>query len=194
MTCHEFWNQMPELAAGSEQFEHAQECPSCAALLERQRAVAGGLQRLARDSRSNQAPAALETRLLAGFRAHKGAQPVPVWRYRLAWATAAALCVAAVLFIMGRQVHRAPVSNASVSAPAEVELADFDADFIALPYGAADPVAASASEDADLVRVEVPRSALIALGVPVAEGGAASVEAVVALGADGTLSGIQVLQ
>ena len=194
MTCHEFWDQMPELAAGSEQPEHVQDCPSCAALLQRQRALAGGLHRLARESSRNEAPAALETRLLAAFRTQARARPVPVWRYRLAWASAAALLVAAILVTVNRQVHRNPVSNATVSTPAAVDLAGLESDFIPLPYGVTDAGVVNPAEDADLVRVEVPRSALIALGVPVAEGGESIVEAVVALGTDGTLRGIEVLQ
>ena len=194
MTCHEFWNQMPELAAESEQIEHVQECPSCAALLQRHRAITGGLHRLARESSSNQAPAKLELRLRAAFREQAGAGPVPIWRYRLAWGSAAALMAVAMFFTLGRQAHRNPMPNTSVSVQAAVDLADVNSDFIALPFGVADSAAVNPAEDADLVRVEVPRSALIALGVPVAEGGSASVEAVVALGADGTLDGIQLLQ
>src|SRR5690348_8949812 len=126
MTCHEFWDQMPELTVGAEQFEHVQECPSCAALLQRQRALAGGLHRLARESSRNEAPAGLEGRLLAAYRTQAGARPVPVWRYRLAWASAAALLVAAMFLTVNRQIHRNPVSNTSVSAPAPVDLADLD--------------------------------------------------------------------
>jgi hypothetical protein len=68
--------------------------------------------------------------------------------------------------------------------------ASFDSDFIPLPYGTGEN---TTIEDADLVHVEVPASALAALGLPV-EGLSGRVQAVVALGADGVLQGIQIVQ
>jgi hypothetical protein len=56
------------------------------------------------------------------------------------------------------------------------DLGDSESGFIPLPYDSGD-LAAVPEEDADLVRVEVPRAALVALGLPVALGGPARVEA-----------------
>jgi len=51
------------------------------------------------------------------------------------------------------------------------------------------------AEDTDWVRLEVPRSALIALGLPVAvDAGSGRVEAEIALSADGVVQGVRLLQ
>jgi hypothetical protein len=76
-------------------------------------------------------------------------------------------------------------------------VADFtevNSDFIPLPYGSADPADGVPDDGADLVRVEVPRTALIALGLPVPEAGSMRVQAEVALAADGTMEGIRIVQ
>jgi len=190
MTCHEFWNEMPELARGGELPDHAQECPSCAALLHRQRALAAGLSRMAEDPKNREAPPALERRLLKVFRAQSGAGLQPGRRHWAAWAAAAAVVLVAIFWTAG---HRGN-SHASAALQAMADLSDPDTDFIPLPYGSADPNNAVPDDDVDLVRVEVPRTALIALGLPVAEVGATRVEAEVALGADGTMEGIRIVQ
>ena len=42
MTCHEFWDRMPELERDPVRLEHEHQCSSCAALLADQRALAAG--------------------------------------------------------------------------------------------------------------------------------------------------------
>jgi hypothetical protein len=198
MTCHEFWNAMPELAEETDVFDHVRECPSCAALLERQRALAAGLKQIAAERQSLQAPPALETRLLEAFRNQTAPRRASAGRYWLTWAAAAA-AVLVVSFFLVR--GRAP----QLAKPADLGLAlmvagpgepgGSDSDFIPLPYGALETGAVPPAEDDDLVRVEIPRSALLALGVPLpADSGTGRVEAVVALGADGMLEGVRVLQ
>lgn len=197
MTCAEFWDGMPELEAHSERWEHAEQCASCAALLRDQRALAAGLRQIGRERA--EAPAVLEARLVAAFReqASRKAKPaisraVPGW---WTWAPAAAAVIAVALFVS----HSRPMPQARRADPATAELvqqtgedpATADSDFIPLPY-ASD---SGPADDADLVRLKVPRSALIALGLPVAvDGESGPVEAVVALDADGVMEGVRLVQ
>ena len=194
MTCDEFWAEMPELACESEPADHVLACPSCAALLEQQRALSAALSQVAKRLESWEAPPSVETRLVAAFRNQTGLKSSPSRPFWLAWASAAALIVVSIVSGLGRQAE--PVAGArfqAISAQLLSDLADLDSDFIPLPYGGADLSTANA-DDADLVHVEVPRSALIALGLPMTEEGSARVEAVVALGADGVVQGIQIME
>jgi len=198
MTCHEFWNEMPELAEETEMADHVRGCPPCAALLERQRALAAGLKRVAAERQALQAPPAVEARLVAAFRTQSGLRPASPSRYWLGWvAAAAAVLVLSVFLVRSRAPHPPKPADLGlalmVAGPAE--LGNLDSDFIPLPYSSSEAGAVSPADDDDLVRVEVPRSALIALGVPVPpDGGTGRVEAVVALGADGMMDGVRILQ
>ena len=199
MNCQEFWNTMPELAyeADDGHFEHVRECPACAALLNRQRTLASGLRSLAADWRSVEAPARVESRLTAAFLGQAGLtvlHPAARWWVPVAtWATAAVAVVALAMFL-ARDRHVVPahrttsnrVELAAVEPPADLDtLGDSsgtDNDFIPMPNAAR----IEPNEDLDLVRVEVPRSAMIALGYAVSEDRASEpVEAEVVLGADG---------
>ena len=193
MTCNEFWNAMPELGDAGGLPAHAQECPSCAILLQRQRALAAGLSHMAEDAKSNEVPARVEERLRRAFRIQADRRPKPARRYWAAWATAAAIVLVSVSWIVSRP---AKPTGPAVPLQAMADLADPDSNlvFIPLPDGSADSSGAVPDEDADLVRVDVPRTALIALGLPVALNGSARVEAEVALGADGMLEGIRIVQ
>ena len=193
MTCHEFWNEMPELANTGELPGHVRECPSCAVLLQRQRALAAGLSQMAEHAKSNEAPARVEQRLVRAFRSQSGRRPQPVGHNWAPWAAAAAMALVAVSWIVSRP---AKPTGPAVPVQAMADLADPESNlvFIPLPYGSADSTAIAPEEDADLVRVEVPRTALVALGLPVALSGSARIEAEVALGADGMLEGIRIVQ
>jgi hypothetical protein len=199
MNCQEFWITMPELAHQAEDghFEHVRECPACAALLNRQRNLALGLRRLAADWRSVEAPARLESKLTAAFLGQAGltvfGPPARWWVPLATWAAAAAAMLALAMFLVrDRQVapaHRT-ISNrvqlAVVEPPADLETlgdsSDAESDFIPMPNAAR----IEPNEDLNLVRVEVPRSAMIALGYAVSEDRASEpVEAEVILGADG---------
>ena len=197
MNCQEFWNTMPELAREAEDghFEHVRECPACAALLNRQRTLASGLRMLAADWRPVEAPARVESRLTAAFLGQTGLAVAT-------WATAAAAVVGLAMFLArDRQpvpAHRTTSSRvelAAVEPPADLESAgdfsDADADFIPMPNAAR----IEPNEDLNLVRVEVPRSAMIALGYAVNEDRASdSVEAEVVLGADGLARAVRFLE
>lgn len=187
MTCQEFWDGMPEL--GAEVPEHVAECPSCAARLEQHRRLAAGLKRLAAE-RGREAPPAIELRLRQAFREEFGGKRAPARHRWLAWGAAAAAVIIAALLALGGGRHANKVASAP---PQSSELVD--SAFIPLPYEAGGSPSMVPSDDADLVEVEVPRSALVTLGVPVpADDGAGPVAAVIALGADGMLEGVRILQ
>ncbi len=208
MNCQEFWNTMPELAHEAEDghFEHVGECAACAALLNRQRALASGLRMLAADWRSVEAPARVESRLTAAFLGQAGLRvrrpPTRWWVPVATWAAAAAAVVALAMFLARDRpvepAHRTSSSRvqlAAVEPPADLEMlgdsSDTDSDFIPMPSAAR----IEPNEDLDLVRVEVPRSAMIALGYAVSEDRAAEpVEAEVALGADGLARAVRFLE
>ena len=206
MNCQRFWDTMPELGReplAGEVREHVEHCPSCGALLERHRELAAGLGRMAGESRSIVAPPRLEARLVASYRAQSGLQARShrQWWVPLAtWSAAAAASVTLALFLAhGRQpsAKTVPGPGPHPRPPARLELAalpatpDLDliapsvadeAQFIPLP----DAGEFDASDEMDVVRVEVPRSAMAALGFVVsAERASERVEADVALGPDG---------
>ena len=198
---------MPELSHQAEDghFEHVRKCAACAALLNRQRTLALGLRRLAADWQCVEAPARVESRLTAAFLGQAGLtvlRPATRWWVPVAtWATAAVAVIALATFL-ARDRHVVPahrttsnrVELAAVEPPADLEmLGDFsgaDNDFIPVPNAAR----IEPNEDLNLVRVEVPRSAMIALGYAVSEDRASEpVEAEVVLGADGLARAVRFL-
>ena len=191
MTCREFWVRMPELEAEGQPLEHARECAGCAALLERQRALAMGLRRVAGERNGLEAPARVEERLLEAFRGNRVPAEVMAthgWPRRSAQISVAAAVMVLAVFLLWR---RPPQPIEPVAGTETTTAADLDSDFIPLPYAGE----AGSAEDAALIRVEMPRSALIALGVPVADGDAGEpVEAEVLLGAGGAPQAVRVLQ
>jgi len=207
MNCQDFWNSMPELARQSEPSGHLRECTACAALWERQRSLMAGLRAVAAESGHWQASAAVEARLLAEFRSHAGMPsgprftgPALVWGTLAGWAAAAAVLIALAMFLVsGRQPQLARRSAPAATEWAAVEAtADFmstgdssyDEGFIPLP----NTEGITPAEEVNLVRVEVPRSAMIELGFAVsAERASEPVEAEVALGADGLARAVRFL-
>jgi hypothetical protein len=193
MTCQDFWDRMPELESGQQPFDHVRQCASCAALLERQRALSAGLRRMAAERHSVQAPAHLEARLRAAFQKPAGRRatspPLHWWVPALA-----ALLALAVFLVWERRPQPAgtpgvpPVHIASLAGD---DAAEMDSGFIALPYAEA----TGAPDDDDRVEIEVPRATLIALGIPMPEGDAReAVEAEVLLGAGGAPQAVRLLE
>lgn len=206
MTCQEFWSRMRELPgllpptedtpADSLLVEHLEACLSCAGLIERQRALHAGLKRMAAEQAERRAPAHAEAALLRHFRAHAGRAQYP-GRAALAWLVAfrgrtlaavlASAVLAAVLISYRGHLFRLLPPSAT-----EVEDAGYlDSGFVPLPYaGGATP-----NTEAAVVRVEMPRSALVALGVPLADpvtGG--TVEADLLLGPGGMPQAVRVIE
>jgi hypothetical protein len=143
-----------------------------------------------------EAPGRLESRLLAAFRGHAALPAVHSgWLPALAWASAVAATV--VLALVLAHTHRMPEharptrihsSRTQLAAvqpaetPAESDSATSENGFIPLPNAANLPP----SEELDVVRLEVPRSAMTAVGYPVSPDRASElVEADVMVGFDG---------
>ena len=201
MTCQELWIAMPELAhPDAECARHLEECPACAARMERERSLAAGLRTFAVEWRRTEAPARVEAQLIAAYRQHGGVRtPAPRqqwWVPVFAWAAAAAAMFALGIFLVRDRQPRAESAPAHRSAPAGLEWASFDwpanadaggdpagyaNDFIPLPNAQR----VGPDEEVNLVRVEVPPAALLALGFVVRADRAEPVAADVMLGADG---------
>jgi hypothetical protein len=191
MNCQEFWNTMPEPAAIPH--PHVAECPDCTARMRRQRELAGGLRAIAGNLEKLQAPPRVEARLLAAFREHSGvARRAPAgrrWIPAVTWAAAIAAMIAiGVLVVRDRQpeAQRPPSARAIElavldSTPGATESAA-EQGFLRLP-GAAE---IEPSEDVNVVRVELPRSAMMQVGIDVSpERAAETVRAEVMVGSDG---------
>ena len=192
MNCREFWETLPETSV---EHAHLAGCAPCRARMERQQELARGLRATAVSLRHLAAPSRTEARLLAAFREHSGAaQPRP----RRGWIPAAAWGAAiAAMIAIGVTVVRERQPEARESAPSRaVELVSTDGNaqtgsaldaavedgFLMLP-GAAQ---LSPAGDLNLVRVELPRSAMMQVGIEVSpERSAETVEAEVMVGSDG---------
>jgi hypothetical protein len=214
MNCLEFWNNLPlggrDLT--EEQAGHLAECGTCAAQWRPHRSLAAGLQSMGQEWRKLQAPPRLEAGLTAAFRSQAGFQVRRSmghswWTPVFAWTTtAAAMLALAVVLIRGYQP--APARPGTVAAPRHtaqplmqtaVAASDADSDddasvlgdgFIRLPNAPR----IGPNEDYNLVRVEVPGSAMIAMGVSVGEDRATeTVVADVALGPDGTARAVRLV-
>ncbi len=197
MNCEEFSRSLSDRLEllDEEQTRHAAACLRCSALAGDRRRLAEGFRALSRDWDGLAAPARVESRLLAAFRSNAG-MPVrrsgPGWPPVIAWASAAAVVVALALFLVrdrqpqvspSRHPARSAVQLAAAEAPdwADPETAAEDG-FIALPNAAQ----ITPDEEVNMVRLELPRSSMIALGYPVsADQTSERVEADVVLGPDG---------
>ena len=194
MNCQEFWNTLPELAA-CQGHEHLAGCPACAALAARHRELDAGFRALAASSRRIEAPARVEARLLKEFRRQTGAEthgPARRWIPVLTWAAAFAAMIALGVFLVRPRepeaVRPAPHRNVELAMLQPQE--DVDG-FIALPNSAG---VASDGDEVNLVRMEVPRSAMIALGLDVSADRAEElVEADVMLGSNGIARAVRFL-
>jgi len=204
MNCRDFWDTMPELqdGPGAEAPPHARECQACAALLDELRRLEAGLRSVAAGCVRAEAPARVEARLLAAFRSEAGlAAPHSRrwWSPLAAWGAMAAVVAAAamLLFVHERRPAPQPLTATELAAldwadgwQEEGDVETTPGEFIPLP-NAARP---APSEDVNLVRVEVPRSTMIALGYPVAaDQGEDLVQADVVLGSDGLARAVRFL-
>jgi hypothetical protein len=198
MNCQEFWDSYPELSHPDQQPDHAGECEAFARRLGEQRLLTAGLRAAAAEWRAMEAPAHVEDGLVAAFRSRLAvpSRPHRIWLPVLTWASAAVVLVTLALFVVRGRPPVSPrrtlpraVELAAVAAPFDWA-SDDDAvsgigaagDFIPLPN--AEQV--GENEAVNVVRVEVPRSAMLAVGLPVSvERASELVEADVMLGSDG---------
>jgi hypothetical protein len=218
MNCQEFWNALPRQGQETTptQASHLAECPACAAQWAPHRALAGGLRSLAEELRHCEAPPRVEAGLTAAFRAQadfrrRTAVRIPWFTPVFAWASAAAAMILLAAFLV-KGWQPAPTRPGMVAAPHQTAqpsmewaalqpstaaYADQDDDssglgdgFIRLPNAAR----IEPNEDVNFVRVEVPGSAMIAMGIPVSEDRAAeTLLADVALGPDGMARAVRLV-
>jgi hypothetical protein len=190
MSCEEYWNDNAGPAPDADFDAHLAACPACAARYDASRPVLAGLHLLATDMKHVSAPPGLEARLVRAYRERYSRCVPPARELRGWWAAAAAVLLAAGVLSIGGRPPREPIG--AVKSPVALTAADDqqDAAFIPLPNAAGAPQ----DEDVDLVRVELPRSAITALGIPASDdGGAESVEAEVLVGPDGMARAVRFL-
>jgi HAMP domain-containing protein len=198
---------MPELEGqpDADVQAHLAGCAVCNAVLNDQRALAAGLRAAAVDWRRTKAPGRMEGMLLAAFRGQAGlAAPPPArhwWSTALAWTAAALVVAGAFLLFTNRARQVQPPVNQSAATelaaidwsarlPAELTAEGGGEGFIPVPNADRLPP----NEDLNVVRVEVPRSAMIALGYSVtADRAAERVRADVLLGSDGLARAVRFL-
>ena len=207
MNCQEFWDQAPQGSRppGAECVFHLSECPACASAWAAQRNLAAGLRQATADWSRMEAPARLEARLVTAFREQAGlarGRAPRVWIAALTWAAAAAAVLVLALSLM--RVHTPQTAtpkplppNTAIYAAVQgldgvlgVDQAGWDGGFIPLP----NVEQLAANEPGDVVRVEVPRSAMIAVGFEVSpERAAEPVQAEVMFGPDGVARAVRFL-
>jgi hypothetical protein len=204
MNCEEFRLNLRQEARrpGTRLRDHAVECQACGALLEREQVLAAGFRALAGEWSGVQAPDGVEQRLVAAFRGHIGLgvvrAPRPWWVPVVTWGTAVAAVAAMALFLVrGKQPEPARRAIPRGTQLAMVLPGDLDSgmaqtyadgDFIPLPSASG----MEPGEGVNLVRVELPRSSMIAMGFTVsAERAAEPVEADVMLGLDGVARAVR---
>jgi len=213
MICREFRDLVLDMPATipSEVLEHTRTCSLCTDFLKRQQELRSGLKQLAAQNASLAAPPHVEATLLREFRYQAGISAKPVQsaarRQVSVFAplpagilSAGALAAALAAFLLWNHPPGSPLAPgsavATVSNAADTdENTALDSGFIPLPYFGNSGLVSEPEADADVVRVQMPRSALVALGVPVAEEGTAGpVEAELLLGAGGMPQAVRVLE
>ncbi len=193
MNCQEFWNTMPEFEPDAEH-AHLAGCAACQTRWQNRRELEAGLRAVAASCRKLEAPARVEARLLTAFRAQSG---IPArrtqrrWIPALTWAAAFAAMLALGFFLMQQRAPEAAQSTVSRGVErASVEMPNDMEGFIPLP----NTEAVQANEEMGVVHVEVPRSAMLAVGLEVsADRAGEMVQADVMLGSDGVARAVRFL-
>jgi hypothetical protein len=207
MNCDQFRKRLREsgaLEAAAAVVAHMDSCAGCAAIFKQQRGLEAGLKQMAAGLAGWSAPPRVEAALVERFRSQTRLQPLamppvrmPFWmRFRLpGLAVAGALAAVLAAVLISRAPHSSPiVAGTAASQASEVDDdSALDNGFVLLPYANSGEIANAA--EADVVRVEMPRSALVTLGVPVSDdGNSATVEAELLLGEGGVPQAVRVLE
>jgi len=208
MSCEDFEDDVVDLARGGELGEagraealaHAEACLRCAARLEDERAVTSALRALGARTAGAEAPARVEAALL---RALRDPGPIdaggvvtarPSRAIELLLLAAAAAILAAIVVVPPRADRlrdtlppALPAGSPATPVVAE-EAAGENAEFVALSYGED----LRELDSLQVVSVELPRTALAALGWPAVESAqTGSVTAEVIVGHDGVARAIR---
>lgn len=189
--------------------EHLQQCAECAHRMSGRRRLLAELATLREEWRRVEAPERVEESVVAAFRSQAAFGRVRAlrhsWMPLFAWASAAAFLVALALMLV--KPHQPPAAN-HATRPGGVELAAIQPANSALDTGAEEDDASAdgfiplpnaqriePSESVNVVRVEVPRSAMLAVGLPVsADRVSELVEADVMLGSDGLARAVRFVE
>jgi len=151
--------------------------------------MAAGLCLLAAEMKNESAPPRLEAYLVRAYRERYPQRVQPAGEVRRWWAAAAAVLLVAGALWTGVRPPQPPLvaANSGIAAPANE---DQDSAFIPLPNAAG----SLQDDDVDLVRVELPRSAVTALGMPASDDSdAETVDAEVLVGPDGVARAVRFL-
>jgi len=190
MNCEEYWNEVAGPEPEGSFDAHLAACPVCAARWETGRPVAAGLRLLAEEMKKVSEPPRVEAQLVRAYRERYRLRVPPVGEVRRWWAAAAAVLLVAGALWTGVRQPPPPLVAANTGLAAVAGSEEEEAAFIPLPNAAGSPQ----DEDVDLVRVELPRSAVTALGMPASDDGdAESVEAEVLVGPDGMARAVRFL-
>lgn len=207
MSCEDFEDDVVDLARGEELGEaerdealtHAEGCLRCAARLEDERAVTSGLRAFAARTAGAEAPARVEAALLRALRDPEGLYDVaarPSRSIELLLLGAAAAILAAIVVVPPRAggLHEPAPATFAAGAPATMAdppaggtVAGENAEFVSLSYGED----LRELDSLQVVSVELPRTALAALGWPADSAQAGSVKAEVIVGHDGVARAIR---
>lgn len=179
--------------ARREALHHAEICPVCGKELEESRALTAELKLVARASREETAPPEIEARLLSALRQRQAAQ-VSFWQRHRAWMSAAA-SVVVLGFALTRVSPRPPAEGGhpGVAAVKESfeEMEEIASDFFPLQGDLDLP---DYHEGSGVVRVLVPRTTLLAFGLPMNhERAFEPLQAEVLIGEDGAAKAIRFL-
>jgi len=175
MNCIEFENvvvgiardEVMEAAARHGGLAHAESCARCGRRLASEKVLSDAAAAVIAEDATKRAPQYVGKMLMEGFRERKSASQ----RRRGVWIRRAVTGAVAAMLLMGsaimlRKTAPAPAVRVDVAAPVDDDTATGDevtTDFIPLSY---DPAPAGATS---VVRVELPRAALSAFGLPVNE-------------------------
>jgi len=179
MNCTEFENvvvaivrdEVIDAAAHREGMAHADSCARCAHRLASERMLSDAVAAAIADDAAKQAPPHVSKMLLEGFRERRIAGQ---WRRR-AWVRRSVIGAVAAMLLIGsalmlRKTAEPPVVRGAVAATVDDEATgaaetgdEVTTDFIPLSY---DPAPTGTTS---VVRVQLPREALIAFGLPVNE-------------------------
>lgn len=199
MNCQQFEEQVVDLAreerdeGREEALAHAERCESCAARLDDERAVTSALRAFAGRTAGAEAPPRIEAalrRALSEPEAAGGATKTSPSRAIELLLLAAAAAILAAIVVVPPPIDRFPERASATIPPGLPEGTDESADFVALRYG-------EDLRDLDslqVVSVELPPTALAALGWPAGDGGASWVTAEVIVGHDGVARAIRFVE
>lgn len=214
MSCNEFEDVLHDLdrpgtsglAMRERALGHAESCGRCGLLLIESESLDFALHTMSVKDEARKASPQIEAALVKEFRRRHAAPKVRVLRWQMALAAVAAMALLALVLTRGRiapQPQPPTVNNTSsattteayavVNDPQLAELTDSEEGtaFVSLPY--ADD--STSMEGGAVVRVTMPRSALVAFGLPIAgnAGSTDSIPAEVVVSEDGTPQAIRLI-